>query len=64
MPQGIDTPVVDKLTWGDETPGAATEGEGVTREDERGGKGTENPPPPNQARRSEPMAAMRSWRAV
>ena len=46
--QGIDTPGVGELPWGDETPGVATEGERVTGEDgrRRGGDGT---PPTNQA---------------
>ena len=34
MPQGIDTPGVEALTWGDETPGVDTEGNGVMGEED------------------------------
>ena len=43
-PQGIDTPRVDELPWGEETPGVATEGEGVLGEDGRGRGGDVKPP--------------------
>ena len=36
LPQGIDTPGLDKFPWGDKTPGVASKGEGVTGEDGRG----------------------------
>ena len=44
LPQGIDTPGVDKFPQGDETPRVAIEGEGVTGEDGRGWGGYRNPP--------------------
>ena len=43
-PQGIDIPGLDELPLGDETPGVATEGEGVPGEDVRGQEGYGNPP--------------------
>ena len=33
LPQGINTPGVGALPWGDETPGVATKGDGVTGEE-------------------------------
>ena len=47
-PQGIDTPAVDALPWGDETPGVATEDEGVTGEDGQG-RGVGGTPPTTRA---------------
>ena len=43
LPQGIETPRVDELSWGDETPGVATKGKGVTGEDGCGRGGGGNP---------------------
>ena len=37
-PHGIDTPRVEELPWGDETSGVIPEGEGLPREDGRGGR--------------------------
>ena len=44
LPQGIGTPGVEALPWGDETPGVATEGDGVMGEYGRGRGGDGNPP--------------------
>ena len=44
MPQGIDTPGKAEFPRGDETPGVATEGEGVPGEDGRGQGGDGTPP--------------------
>ena len=43
-PQGINTPGVEEFPRGDETPGVATEGEGVPGEDRRGQGGNVKPP--------------------
>ena len=59
LPQGIDTPRVDELPQGNETPGLAIKVNGVTGEDGRDQGGDRTPPPPKQARRAETTAAMR-----
>ena len=57
-PQGIDTPRVDALTWGDKTPEVDTKGNGVMREDGQGRGGDGTPPPPEGARTAEQAAVM------
>ena len=44
LPQGIDTPGVEALPWGDENPGVDTKGDGVTGENGHGRGGDRNPP--------------------
>ena len=44
LPQGIDNPRVDEFSQGEETPGMATEGEGVPGEVRRGQVGDRTPP--------------------
>ena len=41
--QGIDTPGVAELPWGDKNPGVNTEGEGLPGEYRRGRRGDRNP---------------------
>ena len=44
MPQGIDTPGVEKLPQGDKTSGVPTKGDGMQGKDRRGRGGDINPP--------------------